>query len=120
VVRSLDDRAYGIVDELASVAKQLDTTPARVALAWAMARPGVASSIIGARTMQQLDDNLGAADVTLSREQIAALDARSRPQLPFPVNMIAMAPVVTHGGTTIDGVSAPAWPNSPASDAERH
>ena len=70
--------------------------------------------------MEQLDDNLGAADVTLAGEHVAALDARSKPQLPFPANMVAMAPVVTHGGTTIDGVSAPPWPSSPASDAERH
>nr|HEX4316301.1 aldo/keto reductase [Kofleriaceae bacterium] len=120
VLRSLDDRAYTIVDELEKVAKQLDTTAARVAVAWAMARPGVAAPIIGARTMQQLDDNLGAADVTLAKEHVAALDAVSKPQLPFPANMVGMAPVVLNGGATIDGLKTPAWPNSPATDAERY
>src|SRR5580698_5857443 len=51
---ALDDRAYAIIDELVRIAKEIDSTPARVALAWVVGRPGVASTIIGARTAAQL------------------------------------------------------------------
>ena len=57
---------------------------ARAALAWVSQRPGVASTIIGARTMEQLEDNLGALEVKLTAEQIKALDEVSKPKLNFP------------------------------------
>jgi aryl-alcohol dehydrogenase-like predicted oxidoreductase len=120
VTSSLDDKAYDIVDELARVAKELDSTVSRVALAWVVSRQGVTSTIIGARTMQQLDDNLGAAAVTLTPQQIAKLDALSTPQLPFPANMLGMSSVFINGGTTINGHTGPVWPMTPATDAERY
>jgi aryl-alcohol dehydrogenase-like predicted oxidoreductase len=52
---------------------------AQVALAWLLQRPGVTSVILGARTLEQLDDNLGALDVRLDDEDLAALDAASDP-----------------------------------------
>lgn len=120
VTARLDDRAYAIIDELARIAKEVDSTPARVALAWVMSRPGVSSTIIGARTLEQLDDNLAAATVALTAEQIGRLDKLSLPKLSFPMGMMAMAPVIVNGGTTVNGVYAPAWANTPATDAERH
>ncbi|HEY6035366.1 MAG TPA: aldo/keto reductase [Kofleriaceae bacterium] len=119
VTASLDDKTYAIVDAVVEIAKQLETTPARVALAWVSARPGVTSPIIGARTIEQLDDNIAATDVKLAAEQITKLDALSAPKLPFPQNMLAVAPVIMNGGTTVNGVAAPAWPNTPANDKER-
>ena len=50
---------------------------AEVALAWVTNRPGVTSTILGARTLEQLDDNLASVDVTLSDEEIAPLDEAS-------------------------------------------
>jgi len=120
VTSSLDDKAYDIVDELARIAKELDSTVSRVALAWVASRPGVTSTILGARTMQQLDDNLASADVTLTPTQIAKLDALSVPHLAFPAQMLAMGAGIVNGGTTIDGRSAPVWPLTPASDEERY
>ncbi len=119
VTAGLDERAYAIVDELFAIAARLDTTAARVALAWVASRPGVASTIIGVRTVAQLDDNLGAVDVRLTPEDIAKLDALSRPQLPFPANMAAMETAIINGGTTVNGRSGPVWPMTPANDAER-
>ncbi len=119
VTSGLTDAAYAIVDELGAIATRLETTAARVALAWVISRPGVSSTIIGARTLDQLDDNLGAADVTLTAADIARLDALSKPQLPFPASMAAMEPVIVNGGTTVNGRAAPAWPMSPANDDER-
>ena len=52
---------------------------AQVALAWLLARPAVTSVILGARTIEQLDDNLGSVDVVLTREDIDRLDAASDP-----------------------------------------
>lgn len=80
-----DAQRLEIVDALIRIAAELDTTTARVALAWALARPGVASTIIGVHTLEQLDDDLGALDVQLSREQTATLDA-----LTIPVHSLAL------------------------------
>ena len=59
------------------VAKAHGVSVARVALAWLLQRKGVMSVIIGAKTIEQLDDNLAAAELTLSPEEIAALDKAS-------------------------------------------
>jgi aryl-alcohol dehydrogenase (NADP+) len=55
---------------------------AEVALAWVSNRPAVSSTILGARTVQQLETNLRAADLHLSEEHTAVLDAASDPQPP--------------------------------------
>jgi len=117
---ALNDKTYDLLDELAKLARELDTTSARVALAWVQSRPGVASTIIGARTLGQLDDNLASSDVRLQPEQVARLDALSAPKLNFPADFIANGAAFVHGGTTINGRSAPFWPASPASDEERY
>ena len=117
---ALDDKAYDLIDELNRVAAELSTTVSRVAIAWVQGRPGVTSTIIGARTMAQLEDNLAAADVTLRPEQVTKLDALSTPKLNFPHDFIANGAQFVHGGTTINGRSVPAWPMSPATDAERY
>ena len=57
---------------------------AQVALAWLLGRPGVTSVIVGARTDEQLADNLAAADLSLSAEETARLEAVSRPPLIYP------------------------------------
>ena len=117
---ALNDKTYDLLDELAKLARELDTTSARVALAWVQSRPGVASTIIGARTLGQLEDNLASSDVRLQPEQVARLDALSAPKLNFPADFIANGAAFVHGGTTINGRSAPFWPASPASDEERY
>jgi aryl-alcohol dehydrogenase-like predicted oxidoreductase len=120
VTSGLGDSAYAIIDELSRIATRVDSTAARVALAWVASRPGVSSTIIGARTVQQLDDNLGGVDITLTAEDIAKLDALSRPQLPFPANMAAMEAALINGGTSVNGRHAPAWQMTPANDDERY
>jgi aryl-alcohol dehydrogenase-like predicted oxidoreductase len=114
------DRTYDIVETADAIAKELGTTTARVALAWVRARPGVASTIIGARTLDQLDDNLTALEVTLPPQAIAKLDEVSRPRLDFPAEFLAMAGGFGYGGTTIRGVTYPVFPNAPKNDAERY
>src|SRR5262249_13989060 len=101
------------------IANELGTTVPRIALAWVRGRPGVTSTIIGARTIEQLDDNLGALDVKLTPEHIEALDKATTPALPFPTDMLAAVPMFAFGGTTINGQSSTPWPQAPQNDGER-
>ena len=98
---------------------KLETTPARVALAWVNSRPGVASTIIGARTIEQLDENLGGLDLRLRPEHADALEEASRPRLNFPAAFLAVVGPHPYGGTTINGETFPVSPFAPRSDAER-
>ena len=119
VTSFLNDRTYDLLELMERIAGELGTTVARVALAWVQGRPGVSSTIIGARTLEQLDDNLGALDVTLAAEHVAALDAATAPALPFPTDMLAAVPTFTFGGTTIDGQKSTPWSQAPQRDDER-
>jgi aryl-alcohol dehydrogenase-like predicted oxidoreductase len=74
------ERTWAIVDAVQSVAEARDVTMAAVALAWVTNRPAVTSTILGCRTMEQLEANLLAADLTLTPEEVAALDTASDPQ----------------------------------------
>ncbi|MFL6449938.1 MAG: aldo/keto reductase [Bryobacteraceae bacterium] len=109
----LDDKTYKILDEMARIADELHTTVARVALAWLRARPGVSSTIFGARTLAQLEDNLKSLDVQLTAEQTAALDEMTTPQLPFPIPFLRMAPLLHAGGTTVNGEPSGSHPFIP-------
>ena len=73
------DRTWAIIDTVAAVAAETGATSAQVALAWLEAQPGVTAVILGARTVEQLTDNLGAASVHLSDVQQARLSAVSAP-----------------------------------------
>jgi aryl-alcohol dehydrogenase-like predicted oxidoreductase len=79
-----EDQVYDIVDALVEIAEEHDASPAQVALAWTLGRPGIASVVIGARTDEQLADNLGAADLVLGEEERSRLDELSAPPLLYP------------------------------------
>ena len=85
------DRARGepIIAAMRPIAKAHDTSVARVALAWVLAKPFVTSVIIGARTVEQLDDNLEATTLKLSADEIAQLDALSAIAEDYPHWMIS-------------------------------
>ncbi len=68
------DRAWACVEAMREVGEAHGVSVARVALAWLLAKPHVMSIIIGAKTVEQLDDNLAAVDLTLTAEQMARLD----------------------------------------------
>jgi aryl-alcohol dehydrogenase-like predicted oxidoreductase len=78
------DQLYDIVEVLVEVAKDRGASPAQVALAWLLERPAVTSVVVGARTTEQLVDNLGAADLSLTEEELARLEEVSRPPLLYP------------------------------------
>ena len=76
------DKLYDTIELLAEVASAHQAASAQVALAWLLDRPAITSLIIGARTDQQLIDNLGAAALTLTADEKEALDKVSAPEVP--------------------------------------
>jgi aryl-alcohol dehydrogenase-like predicted oxidoreductase len=79
-----EDKLYDTVEVLVEIASRRDVSPARVALAWLLGRPGITTVIIGARTDEQLADNLAAAELELSDDETRRLEAVSRPPLLYP------------------------------------
>lgn len=77
--RSAVQRTWDVVDAVREVAGEHDVPMAGVALAWLLQRPAVTSVILGARTTEQLVQNLGAVDVVLGEDDVARLDAASDP-----------------------------------------
>jgi aryl-alcohol dehydrogenase-like predicted oxidoreductase len=75
--RNAQERTWRIVDTVRRVAEDRGVSMAQVALAWVADRPAVTSVILGARNLEQLDDNLGAADLHLSERETALLDEAS-------------------------------------------
>jgi aryl-alcohol dehydrogenase-like predicted oxidoreductase len=73
--RYLTDENFDALDVVLEVAEEVDATPAQVALAWQLYHPDVTAPIVGASTVDQLEENLGAADVSLSDDQFERLSA---------------------------------------------
>ena len=78
------DRAWACVASMREVAQAHGASVAQVALAWLLAKPQVMSIIIGAKSLAQLEDNLAAAELTLSGEELARLDAVSALPSEYP------------------------------------
>lgn len=74
-----NERNWATLDAVRQIAEQIGATPSQVALSWVNNRPGVSSSIIGARTMAQLQDNLAAVAIDLDADMIRRLDSVSAP-----------------------------------------
>jgi aryl-alcohol dehydrogenase-like predicted oxidoreductase len=71
------------------------------------AQPGETSTLIGARRLAQLEDNLKALDVKLSAEELGRLDALTKPALGFPQSIQPWFSALHNGGTSVNGVYAP-------------
>ena len=98
------DRNWDILDTLKAVAAECDKPAPQVALAWTLARPGVASTIIGARTRSQLEGNIAATGILLSRDQMSRLDAASAPALGFSAGLaMPMVRRMVFGGHDVAG-----------------
>jgi aryl-alcohol dehydrogenase-like predicted oxidoreductase len=79
-----EDKLFDIVDVLVEVAEARGVSAARVALAWLLQRPGVSTVIIGGRTEEQFADNLAAAELKLTKDEVKRLDEVSAPPLLYP------------------------------------
>ncbi|MGA4838942.1 aldo/keto reductase [Streptomyces sp. G45] len=88
-----DERAteetWRVVDAVLAVAEETGRTPAQVSLRWLLQRPGVTAPIVGARSVEQLTDNLGAVGWSLDEEQVRRLDEASARPLPPPYDVLA-------------------------------
>lgn len=99
----LNERSLMIADVVGEIAKENGATPSQIALAWTLASPTVVSPIIGARTLAQAQENLGALAMRLTLDQHSRLDAASAPSPTFPDRFMAR-PMVQHlmfGGMTV-------------------
>ena len=84
------ERTWMIIDSVREVADAHRCSSGQVALAWVRQRPGVASVILGARTVDQLDENLGSADIVLTDEEMTSLSIVSAPGIAdYPYRMLA-------------------------------
>jgi aryl-alcohol dehydrogenase-like predicted oxidoreductase len=79
-----EDQLYDTIEVLVEVGQEHGVSAAQVALAYTLAKPGVTSLIVGARTEEQLADNLAAADLKLGEEEMARLDKVSAQPLRYP------------------------------------
>jgi aryl-alcohol dehydrogenase-like predicted oxidoreductase len=83
------EKAYGILDVLLPIAERHGVSGAQVALAWIKQKPGITSTIIGVKTVEQLEDNLGGfTRLNLSEGELGELDRVSAPPLPYPHWMV--------------------------------
>jgi len=82
------ERNVAIAEAVGEIAEETGATPAQVAIAWLLTRPGQVIPIVGARKESQLRDNLGALDVELTPEQLARLEELSRVDLGFPTEFL--------------------------------
>jgi aryl-alcohol dehydrogenase-like predicted oxidoreductase len=78
--RNAQSRTWEVIDTVGEIAKELGASSAQVALAWVAAQPAVTSVILGARSVEQLVDNMGAVHVDLQPQQVARLNEVSAPQ----------------------------------------
>ena len=81
-------RHWAILDAVTSIGEAIGASPAAVALAWVLARPAVSTVLFGARSVAQVDDNLKAADISLSPAQMAQLDQASAFEVGYPYEFI--------------------------------
>ena len=84
-----NDRNWEILAAVQQVAEEARATAAQIALAWLIQKPCVTSVIFGARSLDQLDDNLKAAAITLSKDQLERLDTAGALELDYPYNFMS-------------------------------
>ena len=95
------DRNLQLAALVGEIGQELGASASQVAIAWAMARPGVVIPLLGARTLAQLEDNLGAADLALDAAQLQRLDEASAIELGFPHDFLHQPAIqdLVYGGT---------------------
>lgn len=82
------DLGFRVVDVLKQVAARHGVSPARAAIAWTINQPAITSVLVAARKLEHLDDNIQAADLELTAQDYAELDAASHPGTPYPKWMV--------------------------------
>ncbi|MFJ5265201.1 aldo/keto reductase [Streptomyces sp. NPDC088387] len=108
---------FDVIETVAAVAKELNSTSAAVALAWLRARKGTVVPVLGARRLEHLESNLAGLDVSLTPEQLNTLDEVSTPTLNYPAPMHgALRAMLQFAGATVDGEASAVYPPLVQSD----
>ncbi|GES99333.1 aldo/keto reductase [Rhizophagus clarus] len=81
------EKNWKILDEVVAISKEIDRPPVQVALNWIEQKPGITSPIIGAKNVNQLEENIKSLEFKLTPEQMKRLDDVSKPDLPFPYSL---------------------------------
>jgi len=111
------DDEFEVIEAVATIAYELETTSAAVALAWLLARSQTVVPIVGARRLEHLESNLAGLDVHLTPEHLRVLDAVSAPALNYPADVSgATRAMLQFAGTTVDGETSTVYPPLLASD----
>lgn len=84
-----NERTWHVIDTLTAIAGEIQKTPAQVALNWLLRKPVVTAPILGARTLANLQDNLGSVGWSLTAEQVTKLDEANSLALPYPYESLA-------------------------------
>jgi aryl-alcohol dehydrogenase-like predicted oxidoreductase len=78
------EKGYNLIDRMRQIASQHKATVAQIALAWLLSKPYVSTILLGASKLSQLEDNLGAANIQLSDQEVTELDALTAPAPLYP------------------------------------
>ena len=99
----LNERSLAVADVVGAVAEELGVSRSQVALAWTLINPAVVSPVMGARTLEQAEDNFGALSVSFTQDQLERLNRASAPQPIFPERFIGrpMAQQLIFGTNTV-------------------
>lgn len=105
------DDEYAVIEVVADIADELQTSSAAVSLAWLRARTGTVVPIIGARRLAHLESNLAGLDIELQAQQLKRLDEVSAPTLNYPADLNgAMRTTLQFAGTTVNGQPSGVYP----------
>jgi aryl-alcohol dehydrogenase-like predicted oxidoreductase len=88
IMRDVPEKTGAVLPVLTAIAAEIGRGPTEVALAWVRSRSPIMLPIIGARTLAQLETNLGCLDLTLDDDQIARLDAASAIPMGYPFDLL--------------------------------
>jgi aryl-alcohol dehydrogenase-like predicted oxidoreductase len=116
MVQPPSERAYQVIDVVEEIARARGASVAAVALSWVRNRPGITAPIIGARTVEHLENNLAALDLMLSAEETARLDQLTNPPLNWPAQLLSGAQNVSMAGATVNGIESVPYPITPPND----
>jgi aryl-alcohol dehydrogenase-like predicted oxidoreductase len=99
----LNERSLAIADVVRSIADEIQATPSQVALAWTLGNPAITSPVMGARTLAQAEDNLGALGILLSDQHLDRLERASAPDPVFPARFVGrpMTQQLIFGGASV-------------------
>jgi aryl-alcohol dehydrogenase-like predicted oxidoreductase len=118
-IGDLTEKQYDIIDAVGKIATECNTDSSTVALSWLKAQSAVSSTIIGARTLEQLDANLKALDLTRTPDQISSLNDVSKPVLNFPADFLTHSPSYSHAGATVNDIPSQLTFLVPKDDSSR-